>query len=88
MNTKHAAVRAQKRGIPPLIIELLIRFGRHEHDHRGAEIIYFDKPARRRVATYAGPLIGKLSEHLDSYAVMSDGKVITAGARYNRISHN
>lgn len=86
--TNHATVRCQQRGIPPLVIDLLLQFGCHEHDHSGAEIFYFDQRSRKRIESYAGGIIRKLSEHLDSYAVIADGKIITVGTRFKRINHN
>lgn len=84
----HASIRSQQRGIPPMVIDLLMQFGAREHDSRGAEILYFDRRSRRRVEAYAGGLIGKLSEHLDAYAVLAGGQVVTVGTRYKRINHS
>ena len=86
--TEHATIRAQQRGIPLLVVDLLLRFGCREHDHYGAEIVYFDKKSRNQIAKYSGGLIGKLNEHLESYAVLADGKIITVGARYKNIIRN
>lgn len=86
--TSHAQIRSQQRGIPPLVVDLLLQFGRREHDHRGAEIVYFDRRSRKRIESYAGGLISKLSEHLDSYAIVADGAVVTVGNRTKRINHN
>lgn len=87
MTTHHASVRAQQRGIPQLILDLLLEFGAREHDARGAEIVFFDRRARKHVESYAGRLFSKLNEHLDTYAVVSDGKVVTVGPRHKRINH-
>lgn len=86
--TAHAHIRSQQRGIPPLVVDLLLQFGRREHDHRGAEIVYFDRHSRKRIESYAGGLISKLSEHLDSYAVVANGEIITVGSRLKRINRN
>lgn len=83
--TAHASVRCQQRGIPPLVVDLLLQFGRREHDHHGAEIVYFDRRSRKRIERHVGGLISKLSEHLDSYAVVSDGEIITVGSRFKRV---
>jgi hypothetical protein len=37
----------QQRGIPPLVVDWLLRFGHMRHDHRGAIVYYFDKHSRR-----------------------------------------
>lgn len=86
--TKHAAVRIQQRGIPPLVVDLLLQFGRREHDHNGAEILYFDRGSKNRIKKYSGGVIGKLSEHLQSYAVLADGNILTVGTRYKKIYTN
>ena len=86
--TTHASARCQQRGIPPIMLDLLLQFGCREHDHAGAEIVYFDRRSKKRIESYAGGLISKLSEHLDSYAVVSDGEIVTVGTRYKRINHN
>lgn len=86
--TTHASVRSQQRGIPPLVVDLLLQFGCREYDHAGAEVVYFDRRSKKRIESYVGGLIGKLSEHLDSYAVVADGKIITVGTRLKRINHN
>lgn len=86
--TAHAAIRCQQRGVPPLVIDLLLQFGQREHDHRGAEIVYFDRRSRKRIENYAGGLISKFSEHMDSYVVVADGKIITVGSRFKRVKRH
>ncbi len=83
--TEHASIRGQQRGIPSLVIDLLLRFGAREHTGRGCEIVYFDKRARKQVNTYAGGLLGKLNGYLDSYVVVTDQVVVTVGQRYKPI---
>lgn len=85
--TLHADKRCQQRGIPRLIINLLLEFGTRQHDGRGAQLCYFDKKARKRLQTYAGSLAGKLGSELNAYIVVNGDKVITAGQRFNRINH-
>ena len=70
------------------MIDLLLRFGRREHDHQGAEIVFFDRRAKKEVESYTGGSIGKLSEQMDSYAVVSDGCVVTVGVRYKKINRH
>lgn len=85
--TKHANDRMQQRGIPPLIIEWLTSYGASRHDHRGAEILYFDKHSRKALAKAVGEeVVSRLAGLLDTYAVVADGgAVITAGHRYKRV---
>lgn len=87
-NTMHSEIRQQQRGVPPIIVDLLIKFGNREHDARGGEVLYFDKKSKKKVETYVGGLFGKLNEHMDAYAVIASGKLITVGSRYKRINHS
>jgi len=87
--TRHAQVRAQQRAIAPMVIDLLLQFGKTERAGDGTNKYYFDKSARRRVQAYAGPLAAMLDQHLDVYAVVSsDSKVITVAHRTERIKRN
>lgn len=85
--TDHAQVRAQQRGVPPLILEWLMTYGSTQADQRGGEIRYFDHAARRRLSRAVGhKVVDLLGQLLDMYAVMSnDGAVITTGHRFKRI---
>lgn len=88
ITTIHADIRCQQRGIPTLVLDLLLQFGHREHDHAGAEIVFFDRRAKKRIERYAGGLTSKVHEYLDSYAVVADGRIITAGHRHKRIRRN
>lgn len=82
----HAAARGQQRGIAPMVVDLLLEFGAAEPAGDGTTKLFFDKPARRRLAAYAGPMASLLAPHLDVYAVVTgDSKVVTVGHRYERI---
>lgn len=83
--TKHAAIRQQQRGIPPLMIDLLLDFGSSEPAGNGTFLLFFDKSARRRLESYAGPLAKVFQEHLGVYAVVANETVITTGHRFDRI---
>lgn len=84
--TVHAAKRCQQRGVPQMVIDLLLEFGSRQHDGLGAEICYFDKKARKRLQTYAGELAGKLGSKLDAYVVVNGDQIITTGPRFKRIN--
>jgi hypothetical protein len=88
--TNLAQTRQQQRGIPQVVVDWLLELGATEHTHDGAEILYFDKAARKRLNHYlgGGPLFSRAEEYLDTYAVISRGKVITVGHRYNRINRH
>lgn len=85
--TQHSSIRAKQRGIPPLIIDLLLEFGARVHDGKGAEVCYFDHRSKKRLQSYAGGLLGKLSGELDAYAVVSGDKIVTVGTRFKHINH-
>ena len=87
--TRHAQVRSQQRAIAPMVIDLLLLFGKTERAGDGTNKYYFDKGSRRRVRAYAGPLAAVLDQHLDVYAIVSsDSTVITVAHRTERIKRN
>lgn len=85
--TKHAQARAQQRAIPPFIVDLLLAFGAEAH-HHGAEVLYFDKEARRRMRHHLGDRILQAigDQMLDTYAVVGEGgRVVTVAHRTRRL---
>lgn len=85
-STRHATSRMQQRGISKLVIDLLIEFGCSVPAGDGTSKLFFDKPARRKIKAYAGPLADVLDKHLNVYAVVgADTQVITVGHRYDRM---
>jgi hypothetical protein len=87
MITLHAHTRMQQRGLPPLVLHWLDAYGNESHDGRGAVIRHFTKQSRRRLERDVGrEPVRRMHEFLDAYAVYgSDGTLITAGHRYDRI---
>jgi hypothetical protein len=84
--TRHANTRSQQRAIPPMMVDLLLQFGKSEAAGTGFAKMFFDRQARKRIAAYAGPLASLLGEHLDLYAVVDqDMQIITVGHRLERI---
>lgn len=88
--TEHASRRMQQRGIKPETIEILSLCGTREHDHHGATILYFDKPARQRLRhQYGSAEYKRIEGQLDAYAVVAeDGSVVTVGHRTKRINRH
>ena len=86
--TQHATCRMQQRGIKQETLEILLLSGAGEHDHCGGTILYFDKPARRRLRQQYGPdLYRQVEGQLDTYAVVAqDGSIVTVGHRTKRIN--
>lgn len=82
--TKHAQARGKQRGIPPICVDLLLMYGQSEPAGDGASIRFFDKAARRRVASYTGGLIR--DDFFNTYLIVScDQKIVTVGHRLVRI---
>ncbi len=88
--TNPAQIRQQQRGIPQVVVDWLLELGTTEHTHNGAEVLYFDKSARKRLNQYlgGGPLFSRAEQYLDIYAVIASGNVITVGHRYKRINRH
>lgn len=88
MLTQHAQVRAQQRGIPPLLIQWLIEFGSEAKAPGGAMRLHFDRAARKRLAKAVGAqIVDRLGSLLDAYLVEANetGRVITVAHRIDRI---
>lgn len=84
--THHAHKRAQQRSIPPIMLNLLLNFGKSEPAGGGASKMYFDKAARRRVKAYTGQLARQMEEFMNVYAVVGpEGQIITAAHLTERI---
>ena len=85
--TKHAAIRAQQRCLPPMIDELLDRYGEEQYDGHGHVIKFFSKTSKRNVERDWGRRpVACISQWMDAYKVSStDGTVITCGHRHKRI---
>jgi hypothetical protein len=84
--THHARRRLQTRSIQPEVIDLLLEFGASAHDHRGGEVVYFDRAGRRRLRRSSPDIYRRQSKALNAYAVLSgDGALITVGWRYRRL---
>lgn len=85
--THHAQARAQQRGLPPFIEELLDRYGEERHLGSGAVVRYLSKRGRRLMEHDMGRQpVAKLTQWLDTYEVSTtDGITITVGHRTRRL---
>jgi hypothetical protein len=83
----HAQRRMQQRAIPPCLIDWLFEFGAEAYDHHGAQIRYFDRAAKRRLAEgVPAQEIAQFDQKLNAYLVEStDGTVITLAYRNKRL---
>ena len=87
MDSKHATVRAQQRGIPPMVDQLLDLYGQEQHDGHGAIILFLNKLSIRKMEHDMGRRpVARLAEWLDSYKVKDmECRTITVGHRHQRI---
>lgn len=86
--TRHAAARRVQRRIPELVIDWLERYGAEECQC-GATVRFFDKAARKRLASEVGTeSLRHMAKYLSTYLVEgTNGEVVTLGYRDKRIRH-
>ena len=86
--TKHAISRAQQRGFPPIVDELLNRFGEEKYDGHGNVKIVLTKKCFRKISKVWGrKMASSLSNYAGVYKLesMDTGSVITIGRITKRI---
>ncbi|WP_281854622.1 hypothetical protein [Acetobacter pasteurianus] len=86
--SRHAETRQQGRATLPLFESLLLDYGTRMRT-AGADIVFLDKAARKRLCHAVGGKRGLrlLERHLNQYLVVSDeGQIITTGHRTRRIN--
>ena len=85
--TEHAAVRIRQRGVDGAALECLLAYGSSVHDHRGCEILLFDKRAWKRMQRAVDEgMLKRAAENRRLYAVRSlDGELVTVGHRFRRV---
>jgi hypothetical protein len=84
--TNHAQQRLQQRGIPPFVLDLLEEYG-SEMRCGGAERLFFDKAARRRLAAHFGRTrdMAAIERWRNVYAAIGDnGRIVTVAHRRRR----
>jgi hypothetical protein len=84
--TRHAAVRLQQRAIPAVMVKLFEEYA-SETRSGGADCLFFDRAARKRLQAAMGGARGlRIYEPwLNVYFVINDeGDVVTAGHRSKR----
>ena len=84
--TRHARARMQQRGIPPALVDHVLRYGREVHDHHGAVVVLIDRAAEGRLRR-DGVAQGAEVERLRGVYVVvpTDGTVLTVGHRTRRL---
>lgn len=77
----------QQRAVPPLVLQWLAQFGARQRARDAADLVFFDKAARRRLTQAFGEVVvQRLGPLLDAYLVQGDdGDVVTVGWRLERV---
>ena len=86
--TRHAQIRMQQRGIPPLIGLWLEEFGEEEYDgHGGVRRFFSRKSIRAMERAFGHQPVSRMAEFLDVYVVESsrDGQLITFAHQTKRV---
>ena len=86
MYTKHALKRSQQRSIAPVVVDILLEFGKCGR-HKGAEVYYMTPSSRKQAKHYLGQAeYKKIENRLNTFAVVSDhGPLITLCHRTKRL---
>ena len=84
--TQHAAKRMQQRHLPPLIIDLLQRYGQIRNQ-AGATVFFFDEKGCKHAEIELRATLARLDKLRDAYLVeANDSKqVVTLGYRFKRV---
>ncbi len=86
--TAHARTRCQQRGIPAVVVDLIVGFGAEVRTH-GASKYYLDRKARSDLRRAVRSQALRQVEHkLNCYVVVADdGVLVTTAPRTKRIRH-
>ena len=83
--SRHAHLRAQQRGVPPLVLHWLLDYGEESFDGHGGVVRYFTAHSVRQLERDVGQApLKRLSEFLRCYLVQASvgGCMITVGKRH------
>lgn len=89
--SKHAAIRAQQRGITSMVQEYLLEYGTEIYDGHGGIKRCFDKRSIRRIERCLGrEQVRRITDFQDAFLIESsqDGSIITVGHRTKRMHRN
>ncbi len=75
--SSHAKRRMLERGLYPVHIELLQRFGKVSY-HNGSQIVSLDKKSKKKLRNFVGPkLVGEIFSGNCPYLVEANGTIVT-----------
>lgn len=79
----HSEIRMQQRSIPALIIDLLINYGERKKSVGKCEVLFFNKPALKRLKQYLGKeFYSRIDKFKSAYLVQANnGEIVTVGHR-------
>ena len=84
--TRHARSRMQQRGIPPVLVDRVLRYGREVHDHHGATVYLIDRRAGGRIERSGEARGAEIDRLRGVYVVVAtDGTIRTVGHRTRRL---
>jgi hypothetical protein len=88
MISAHAHQRMQQRAIHPLMIDLLYRYGREQHQY-GSTVLFLDGRAKKQALNALEEVTQRFEKLCDAYLVEAeaDGTVITIGHRVQRLKN-
>lgn len=89
--SKHATIRAQQRGITPMVQNYLLEYGAEIYDGHGGIKRCFDKHSIRCIEKCLGrDQVRRIANFQDVYLIESshDGTIITVGHRTKRMRRN
>lgn len=82
--TKHAEARLQQRGIPPLMLPVVMAYGVEQYQKGGTTVWSLPKASAKRLRRELKELLNRMDALSDTYFVEDEaGTVITAGHRHN-----
>ena len=90
MMSLHAQQRSQQRGIPTVVMDILLDYGIAEHSYQGLEILYLNKRAKIAAAMQMKAIgLKSPDRYLNAYLVeSSEGCIVTVGHRTKKIYRN
>ena len=90
METRHAEIRAQQRGITPLVDRLLEEFGDEEHDGHGCIRLFFSHRSIRKMKQALGhQAVPLYKRFFRAYKVesVSTGETVTLAWQTQHLRH-
>lgn len=87
--TKHARIRAQQRCLPPVVDDLLSRFGEESHLGNGLVRLILTKRSAGRASNVSKLSATQCFQYRGAYQIESlrTGQIVTTGWTHKRVRH-